>query len=241
MSTSEHLVQGVRLTMPVQIRHASAAVAMYSVPAARAQSMIDYAGLQVLQWRPGRAICGLLFVDYVDGDLGQYREFGVSFMVRPPGGGAGRFADQRSLLRGKAGVFIHRLPVDQPFTLEAGRSIWGFPKVMSTIDLSAAGTRAALHIDGQLVADLSVSSGLPVPGAGVATSLDAYTHLDGVTRRVPWRMTASRTRTRPGGASVELGDHPWARELAELGLPRRALMSSTIGSLQMSFGDAEPA
>jgi len=148
VSNEGHLVQGQRVTMPVEIRAATAAVAMYSAPAAVAQSIVDYSGLRVLQYRPGKTICSVLFVNYVDGDLGKYHEYGVGFLVRHPGSPA-RTGDLRSLLRGRAVVFIHRLPVDQAFTLEAGRSIWGFPKVMSEIDLADTGRRAALRIDGQ--------------------------------------------------------------------------------------------
>ncbi|WP_127784165.1 acetoacetate decarboxylase family protein [Rhodococcus sp. X156] len=237
---SVHLVQGQQVTMPVRIREASAHVAMFSVPVRPAQQVIDYSGLELLQHRPGRAICAVLFVNYVDGDLGQYHEYGVGFMVRPKGAGPKR-GDLRSLLTGKAGVFIHRLPVDQGFTLEAGRSIWGFPKVMSEIDLTdtPAGRRGQLRLDDQLVFDLTVGGGVPVPGSGVATSLDAYTHMDGVLRRVPWLMDASGTRFRPGGAKLVLGEHPWADELRQLGLPKRPMLSSTIGSVQMTFEEAE--
>jgi hypothetical protein len=38
---------------------------------------------------------------------------------------------------------------------------------------------------------------------------------------------------------LRLGDHPIGRELGALGLPRRALFSTSIGNLAMSFGDAE--
>ncbi len=238
MSTEGHFVQGQLVAVPVKIRQARAAVAMYSVPAAAAQSIIDYSGLRVLRYLPGKAICAVLFVDYVDGDLGRYHEFGIGFGVHPAGS-PGRRGNLRSRLRGKVGLFVHRLPVDQEFTLEAGRSIWGFPKVMSTIDANDSGQRAALRIDDQLVAELTVAPGVPVPGAGLSLPLDAYTHTDGVLRRVPWTMTASRTRTRPGGARLVLGEHPWGAELATLGLPKRAMLSSTIGQIGMSFAEAE--
>ena len=238
MNAGGHLVQGLRVSMPVEIRQARAAVAMYSVPAAAAQSIIDYSGLRVLRHLPGRAVCSVLFVDYVDGDLGRYHEFGIGFGIHPPGSPA-RGGGLRSRLRGKVGLFVHRLPVDQAFTLEAGRSIWGFPKVMSSIDLDDAGQRAALRIDDQLVAELTVTPGVPVPGSGLSVPLDAYTHTDGVLRRVPWTMTATGTRTRPGGARVVLGEHPWGAELATLGLPKRAMLSSTIGQIGMSFAEAE--
>src|SRR3546814_8508773 len=78
------------------------------------RSIIDYTGLTVLQYRPGRALCGLVFVDYIDGDLGPYNEFGVTYMVRshtaPPETSV--LGDLRSLAAGTAGALIHGLPVD---------------------------------------------------------------------------------------------------------------------------------
>ncbi len=101
-------------------------MAMFSVDADAAQRMIDYSGLQVCRYLPGRAIVVLMLMHYVDGDLGQYYEYGTSVMVNPPGSDA---SGPRALQ--SAGAFIHHLPVDQEFTLEAGTTIWGFPKVMA--------------------------------------------------------------------------------------------------------------
>ncbi|MFD4183728.1 hypothetical protein ACFWPB_21900, partial [Rhodococcus sp. NPDC058514] len=56
--------------MPVQIRQATAFMAMYSVPTGVAQALIDGTGLQILQYRPGRGLCVLVFVDYVEGGQG---------------------------------------------------------------------------------------------------------------------------------------------------------------------------
>ncbi len=71
-------------------------------------------------------------------------------------------------------------------------------------------------------------------------ALTAYSHLDGVTRHTSWEMDPQGVRSRPGGADLRLGEHPIGRELAALGLPRRAMFSTTIANLAMSFGDAEP-
>jgi hypothetical protein len=46
-------------------------------------------------------------------------------------------------------------------------------------------------------------------------------------------------RTRLGGVRVRLGDHPYAKELASLGLPKRAMLSSSAQNVQMTFGDAQ--
>jgi hypothetical protein len=236
MTPSSHEVLGRTVTMPVEIRTASAVAAMFSVPAGAAQQLVDPTGLRVLSLVPGRATVGLLHVRYVDGDLGAYDELGVTVLVRNH--------DPAPRARPRLpGLLSHRLPVDGRFTLAAGRRIWGFPKELGDFDVRQDGSRrrVVLRQGGRLAVDLTVSGGgLPVrvPGRGLA--LRAYTHLDGVTRFTDWRMRPTGTRVRPGGARVRLGDHPLGSELAELGLPRRALFSTTLGNVQMSFGDATP-
>ncbi len=120
-----YTILGKKVEMPVEVRTASAFMALYSVPSTTAQSIVDYTGLTVLQYRPGRALCGLVFVDYIDGDLGPYNEFGVTYMVRshtaPPETSV--LGDLRSLAAGTAGALIHELPVDGEFTKPpAGKS-----------------------------------------------------------------------------------------------------------------------
>ncbi|WP_119728634.1 acetoacetate decarboxylase family protein [Thermomonospora amylolytica] len=225
-----YLIQGERVTMPVRIREASVASAMFAVPAATAQSVIGYSGLEVVRPLPGRAVCALAFARYVDGDLGPYHEFAVTFLVRDPAG------------RG-VGAFVHWLPVDQPFTLEAGRSIWGFPKLMTEIPAQTTprGTRCAVRIDGRTVVAMSVRSGLPLPAVRTAPEVVAFSCLDGVTRRIPWTVEPGAVRARPGGTVVSLGDHTVAEELRRLGLHRAvSLSSATVPRLRMTFHEGVP-
>jgi hypothetical protein len=44
---------------------------------------------------------------------------------------------------------------------------------------------------------------------------------------------------RLGGATVRLGDHPMADDLRSLGLPRRALMTTSVGLMSATFGEPE--
>jgi Acetoacetate decarboxylase (ADC) len=219
--------------MPVIIRKADQHSAMFSVDAKAAQRLIDYSGLQVFEYLPGRAILLQLLVRYIDGDLGQYHEYGTAFMVQPPG----------TTLRGirslaKAATFIHQLPVDQEFTLEAGRTIWGYPKIMADFNVRE-GRKFGFDVsaDGQLIAGIEFSRGLPHP-APAPQSLTSYSHLDGVTREIHSEMRSTGVRSRLGGARIRLGDHPYAKELASLGLPKRALMTQSVTNVEMSFGDA---
>ncbi|WP_433499813.1 acetoacetate decarboxylase family protein [Sphaerimonospora sp. CA-214678] len=250
-----HLVQGRRVDMPVRVRDATLCAAMYLVRADPARAVLAYSGMDVTEVLPGRAVCTLLFVQYRDSDLDAYHEFGVAFLVRPPASGPpprrGALAGMKDLRTAGGGAFIHWLPVNQGFTLEAGRGIWGFPKELAEIDLRL-GTpykRCTVRRDGRPVVDLLTRPGLPLPAAALRTALpgrrdemrmiDAYTHAEGVTRRVPWTVRPRGIRWRPGGALVRLGNHPIAKELSELGLPRHALMTVTIDRLSMEFSGAE--
>ena len=235
MTASQHTIAGTVLTMPVKIRRAAQHMAMFSVDADAAQQMIDYSGLQVCRYLPGRAIVVLMLMHYIDGDLGEYYEYGTNVMVNPPGTNA---SGPRAL--GSAGAFIHHLPVDQEFTLEAGTKIWGFPKVMADFTIRDGHQFSFdLTIDGQFAVGMDFRPGLPVPLSGRTQGQTSYSYRDGVTREIPFEMTPSALRYRIGGARVRLGEHPYAKELASLGFPKRALISGSVGNVQMSFNDAQ--
>lgn len=236
-AVTQHQIAGTVLTMPVKIRRATQHMAMFSVDADAAQRMIEHSGLQVCRYRPGKAIAVLMLMHYVDGDLGQYLEYGTNVMVNPPGSEASGLKALQS-----AGAFIHHLPVDGAFTMEAGRSIWGYPKVLADFTI-----RDGHHfgfdvaIDGRFAVGMDFRPGLPVPSALTSKTQvhPTYSHLDGVTRETAGEMKLTGVRCRPRGATVRLGEHPYSRELAALGFPKRAMMSSSADNVEMTFGDAK--
>lgn len=236
MPPVQHTIAGTVLTMPVRIRKADVHTAMFSVAADDAQRLIDYSGLQVCEFRPGRAVVTLMLARYLDGDLGRYHEFGTCVMVNPAG------SDARGLRAlGDAAAFIHHLPVDQSFTLEAGRTIWGFPKIMADFIVHESNPFSfEVREGGALIAGMEFGHGLPVPSLGRSQVLKTYSCADGVTREIPWEMKNSHIRFRPGGARLRLGEHPYAKELAALGLPKRPMVSGSVGNVEMTFGDAHP-
>jgi hypothetical protein len=239
MTASQHTIAGTVLTMPVKIRKANQHMAMFSVNADAAQRLIDYSGLQVCRYLPGRAIVALMLMHYIDGDLGQYYEFGTSVMVNPPGAGSKSKRGGLGALQ-SAGAFIHHLPVDQAFTLEAGTKIWGYPKVMADFTIREGRQFGFdVSVNGQLVAGMEFRRGLPFSLTPRHQAQRTYSHRDGVTRETAFEHTLDGVRTRFGGVRIRLGDHPYAKELASLGLPKRAILSSSVDNVQMSFGDAQ--
>jgi len=233
MTPSQHTIAGTVVTMPVQIRKATQHMAMFSADADAAQRLIDYSGLRVARFMPGRAAVALILAHFIDGDLGEYHELSTSVMVNQPGSNA---AGPRAL----QSAFIHHMLVDQAFTLEAGRMIWGFPKIMADFTVRA-GRQFGFDcsVDGQLVAAMEFRPGLPIRLGPRRQALRSYSHRDGVTRETAYELAMDGVRTRLGGVRVQLGDHPYAKELASLGLPKRAMLSTSAANAQMTFGDAQ--
>jgi hypothetical protein len=219
--------------MPVQIRKATQHMAMFSVDADAAQQLIDYSGLHVAGFLPGRAAVALILAHFIDGDLGEYYELSTSVMVNQPGSNV-------SGPRALQSAFIHHMLVNQAFTLEAGRTIWGYPKIMADFTVRE-GRQFGFDcsVDGQLVAAMEFRRGLPIRLGPRRQALRSYSHRDGVTRETAYELVMDSVRTRFGGVRVRLGDHPYAKELASLGLPKRAMLSSSADHVQMTFGDAE--
>ncbi|MBM7369284.1 acetoacetate decarboxylase family protein [Gordonia hydrophobica] len=243
VSSVHHVFDSV-ITMPVRIRSARCFVAGYTASIDAVRAAIDRRGatdLAPLEIRRGRSLAMLVFVQYLDGDLGPYHEFGVCFLMQPPGAAASPMRALRALGAGDAHALIHELPVDGEFTMAAGRGIWGFPKVLADFDVNhdSPTKHGRVSQDGRLIVDLRVKHGLAVPSAAGGAVLQAYSQLDGITRRTPWQLDATvGTRTRLGGATLTLGDHPIADELRRLQLGRTALMSSSVADLSMTFDDA---
>jgi hypothetical protein len=219
-------IQGQDVHMPVVVRDASAGSAMFLVPASGAQALIPGDAFRVIETDTGETQLVLVMVDYRDNDLGDYDEVGIVLFVRPAGAGPEA-----------AGTYIHRLPVNQSFTQEAGLKIWGFPKTIEQIEIACDASRARvrLDMDGQHVFTLSVPRVVAESEAEPRGQV-GYTFIDGVPHVTKSTMEGATSVT-PGGDGVELelGPHPLARQLAELGLPKPSLLSSWTEHQRLRF------
>ncbi|SHN46731.1 acetoacetate decarboxylase family protein [Cryptosporangium aurantiacum] len=225
-----HQIAGQSVTMPVQVRDASAGTVLFEVDATAAAALLPTDAFEIVETTPGRAHLALVLVDYRDNDLGAYHEVGLTFFVRPRSGG-------------EDGTFITRLPVDQPFTCEAGLKIWGFPKTIEQIDVENTDTSSTwtLRMDGQLALAVRVPRGGtdPTPPSPMTT----YSLLDGVPHSTVFTQGGEGSQVVIGGEGVQvtLGQHPVGRELASLGLPDApVVLSSWIERMKATFENARP-
>lgn len=209
-------IAGQTVTTPVRVRDASAATVLFEVDAAAASALLPGDAFTLVETQPGRAHFALVLVDYRDNDLGAYHEVGFTFFVRPREGG-------------EDGTFLTRLPVNQAFTNEAGRTIWGFPKTVEQIDVENTATSSTwtLRVDGQEV--LTVRTPRGGTDETPPASMAAYTYLDGAPHRTTFTQGGEGSQILFGGDGVELtlGTHPIAAELTSLGLPGAPVVLTT--------------
>ena len=200
-------IQGRVVSFPVVVREARMANAVYTVPAELAARFVP-APFEVQADAHGAATVVVGFVDYVDNDLGDYDEVLWSVMARTADGA-------------QEGSWIWRLPVNQEFTREAGVRMLGLPKTLEDIavERDASSVTCTLAVDGQLVMRQrfpAMASVEPVPMPSPTVCLSVVDGVPAVSRSEP--AGGLRVAFGGDGYALELGDHPWADDLRDLGL-----------------------
>ena len=239
-----YVFQSREVSIPVVVRDASSSAATYLVSSTAARRLLPDERLDVVELLPGRALFSLACIDYRDNDLGDYNEVSLAFFARQRAAAPGipYVGTALDMMRNRIATFIYKLPVNQTFTCEAGRAIWGFPKSVEQIDVAYADDRVTcrLVMGGQHVFTLTVPRGKAVggdapDGHGPDMEMATYTYLDEPS--VVRFTTGGPTAVQPGAAGVELtlGTHPLADELRRLGLPAPAMMSAWMEHMHGRF------
>jgi hypothetical protein len=240
-AAASHVVQGRVVQLPVVVRDADAASAMYPVRTAAVRKLLPTPTLHPAEGFPGWAVFVLASIQYTDNDLGSYNEFGVTFLVTHGPRPALPLLGMIAAARGRTlGAYVHRLPVTTSFSRDAGRDIWGYPKTVASITITRDGDRRVCRMADEDTHVLTFTT--RTGGGGRAfpeVPQDSYTWRDGTLFRTPSRMSADRLTFRLGGADLTLGAHPIAAELRTLGLPRRALGTTSFTHWRATFEGAQ--
>jgi hypothetical protein len=159
---ASYQIQGQTVEMPCHVRDACSASATWLVGIRAAEALLPGPELEIAEVMPGRGLLSIACIDYRDNDLGDYNEVSIALFVRRRGEkmGVPYFGAAARMMRGQLSTHIVHLPVNQSFTCEAGRAIWGFPKTVDEIEFDATGDRARCvwNKDGQNVLEISLPS-----------------------------------------------------------------------------------
>jgi hypothetical protein len=230
-------INGHDIQLPVKVAKASNAFATFLVNARAAQAWIADSSLRVIEIFPNVAIMQMIGVDYQENDLGDYNEAGISFYVYEPGNKKRLpiLGALNAFRRGEATSYIHELPVDQAFTMHAGRYIWGYPKWIAHIDIKQSETafETTLEADGELVFSFRCKAG------GKSTMENQKQPSFGVRNGKIYKTVGiangSGVTFSLGGEAPRLGNHPIADRLRELGLPKKPVFSGSVATMNMAF------
>ena len=242
LGDGRYLIDGKEITLPVHVNAASMLMNVFTVDSRVAQQLIADSGFRVVEIWPGKALMQLLAVDYRENDLGDYNEAAISFPVTTPGHSRPLplIGAMWRMMRGKLCNYIYRMPVNQDFTTHAGRFIWGFPKWVTDVDIQFGEERAegCFRDDGQLVFKIAAKAG----GNSKAAAQEAPSLA--IRNHQAWKtvgITEGEGLTfSMGGDIPEIGDqHPLARQLRALGLPKKPMCSISIKEAKMVFEGPE--
>jgi Acetoacetate decarboxylase (ADC) len=215
------------LPMPVRIRDAKMAGAVFLCDARAAERALSGTPFKPLRIG-GRALPLLACVQYIDGDLDSYDEFGIELVVRGPDG--------------KIGAFTLDLPVTASFTRSAGRAVWGLPKfvVDGAIVAEKRQTRFEVTEGDEFIMSGSIAGRTPVPGRFSASVRGWSVGLEGpnsgAVLLTPSRMRVRGVRFSMGGNRIALGQHPMAGTARSLGMSSRPLCSFTAQRMEAEIG-----
>lgn len=220
--------------LPILYRDVAAMTAYFPVSLPEAAKLLpEGSGLRPVMLLPGKAVMALAAFDYKETSIGAYGEVAVGILAStrrmPPflTALAERYLPD-------VGIWVHRLPVTTPIALEAGVTLWGYPKFIGDIRFRDDGDTRTCELDaeGQSILRLSVHSGRGRIKSE-ARPFRTFTIKNGKLLRTTIQ-TQARYQVAHGrdAARLELGDHPYGREIAALRPGRTPLEARWMSEMQ---------
>ncbi len=148
--------------LPARVRDAAQGFVVYRAARDSVQDLLDtdpiveQTGVPLRTWDigSGDTPIAIFLVDYRETDLGSYQELGIACFVSPQ--------DDALAL----GMHFLTLYVNDPFSCDAGRKIWGFPKELARLDFDYKDKKVSCTLveDGKDLLELTL------PRSGSASS-----------------------------------------------------------------------
>ena len=175
-----------------------------------AEELLKGTGLQAVPQEAGKAMVFLQAYEYQTTDLRPYNEFLLGILAVSPKDPA-------------PGVFVTDLPVTQDHTNRAGREIWGFPKIVTEIDIdiSEDGKKFAVAVSTPEAGEICAVSGTRGDSVLLPPSdLFTLTILDGKVLRERVQIVHSANLGSGANFVLKAGktDHQLAANIRTLGL-----------------------
>ncbi|MCP4690246.1 MAG: acetoacetate decarboxylase family protein [Desulfobacterales bacterium] len=174
-----------------------------------------------------KAVVGIVAFNYIETSLGQYGEVGVVLPVvhrdSPPPLVLPALLESRYK---NFGNLVMHLPVTHTAARDAGRGEWGYTKFTSDMrfTLTPEYMQCRLSEEGRHILTLKAAR----KGFAMADNNPLVTYSvkngDLIKTTLPLK-SVSRLAIKPKGSSLQLGDHPVAESIRDLGISEKPFMS----------------
>ena len=228
--TTSVTVEGVELSVPLEVQAAVSIVAAYRVDPEVSQTIIQDSGFKVRVGDDGLAGLAIVGMSYLQSVFGKYNEIGIVF-------------DVENLANDENPTYIKWLPVTGEFTCAVGQQVWGFPKWVTDLRYTIFGEQSQVewYENQALVLRLKVGSdGLDIGQADIPVS--SYSIGPNGAQCTEAKMCNSGV-IMDGSLSLEIGDsdHPAAAALRELKVADlEPAFTTAVSHSTSSWGLAQP-
>jgi Acetoacetate decarboxylase (ADC) len=216
------------LPYPIRFRDVHYLAALYPANQTKVEELLDGTGLQAgLHW--GRKpLVALGLIQYKDSDLGAYNEIILAIPAIPVHEKAG-LTNWLDLYAGfnkrKGGQYIIHIPVTTQKSVDAGRLLWGYPKIELLIEhtFSANGIRSVLfnsHNKPIIQVEGKQGFNFPIP----AMNLMTYSFLDGTMLKTTVDVNCKMHWKCGSGLKIQVldTDHPIGKDVAALEIDNKS-------------------
>lgn len=210
--------------LPILYADASVFYSFFLADTARVLPLLPGEHLEPALTVGNRTLVALGCFDYRKSTVGVYHEVGLGIACRPRGQSGGWLNMATTIARPEArktGLYVIDLPVTTDAACSAGREIWGLPKIVTGIDISAQGHTldcAVRDPEGKSILRIQGQPGFGIPVQPLGLTL--YSRLNGTLLRTHVDITGPSRAHLPGTMRLTLGDshNPLRQHLDALGL-----------------------
>lgn len=146
------LVDGIPFSLPVNCEKSPVLMALFTMDADKAASLIPGNEIHPLRLPAGRGLLVITVINYLKTDIGKYIEFSIAFACTRGARPAPPLLPALLMKAYGVGQWVFDLPVSTEVSVKGGKGIWGMPKHQANLDftISDRTVTSQYDLDGEL-------------------------------------------------------------------------------------------
>lgn len=233
-----------KYSFPVQFKDVHYIAALYTANAAKVNKLLEGTGLKSGLHFAGKPLVALGLIQYRVSDLGAYNEIilAIPAVQQHDKTGWGNWTDLYAPFdKRKGGQYIIHIPVTTQTSVDAGQSLWGYPKILLPIhhNFGSTGIHSTLFNEQQQpVLQIDGKNGIDIPIP--AMNLMTYSFLQGKLLKTTVDVDCSMHLKAGSALTIKVSDrnHPIGNDVIELGInDKKPLFTVESNQFKAAFNE----